>query len=196
VEHLNLHTADGQILPGDYLTARTPAIGALVICHPHPLYGGNRFSIVVDTVFQGAPDHGYHTLRFDFRATHDHGRGEQLDVIAAIDLYADRAPELPVHLVGYSFGAMVALSIHDPRVASTVAIAPPLTMGSMSSTLEAPGCPVMIMSPAHDQFCTPQQAAVATSHWPNCEILTIPMADHSLSGHTSALLAPIINWLS
>jgi uncharacterized protein len=168
----------------------------MVVCHPHPLYGGNRFSIVVDTVFRGAPAHGYHSLRFDFRAAHDNGRGEQLDVIAAIDLLTARAPGLPVHLVGYSFGAVVALNVDDPRVASIVAIAPPLGTGPTSSSIAPPSCPVLIMSPAHDQFCTPQQAQAVTRDWPLCEIFTIPMADHSLGGSTSALLAPIIDWLS
>jgi alpha/beta superfamily hydrolase len=195
VEHLNLHTSDGQVLPADLLLATAPATGAVVICHPHPLYGGNRFSIVVDTVFKGAPAHGYHTLRFDFRSDHDHGRAERLDVIAALDLLATQAPGLPLHLIGYSFGAMVAISVNDPRVTSIVAIAPPLTMGSSSIGIEAPCSPILIMSPEHDQFCTPEQAKDATSEWPDPAIFMIPLADHSLSGRTAILLPAIIDWL-
>jgi uncharacterized protein len=198
VEHQNLLTADGHQLEADLLTADLPegavAKGALVICHPHPLYGGNRHSIVVDTVFRAAPALGYHTLRFDFRADHDHGRGERGDVIAAIDVLAGRHRDLPIHLIGYSFGAMVALNVNDPRVVSIVTIAPPL--GMSPEPLTQPDSPVLILSPAHDQFCPPEQAAAATAEWNNCEIHPIPMADHSLSGQTATLMPVIDEWLS
>jgi uncharacterized protein len=196
VEHLNLRTSDGHLLPADLRSATEPAAGALVICHPHPLYGGNRFSVVVDTVFRGAPPQGYHSLRFDFRADHDQGRGEQLDVIAALDLLSDRWPDLPLHVIGYSFGAMVAISLHDPRVSTIVAIAPPLGLGSDSANRNAPGCPILIMSPAQDQFCPPLQAEEFTRHWADRELVTIEMADHSLSGSTAKLMPVITDWLS
>jgi alpha/beta superfamily hydrolase len=198
VEHQNLLTSDGQQLEADLLAAELrsgeSANGVLVICHPHPLYGGNRFSVVVDTVFRAAPTLGYHTLRFDFRSAHDHGRAEILDVLAAIDAIADRHPGLPVHLIGYSFGAMVALATDDPRVVSIIAIAPPLGMGAEPTP--TPVLPVLILSPAHDQFCTPEQAGVATARWHNHEIHPIPMADHSVSGQTASLMPTIGEWLS
>jgi alpha/beta superfamily hydrolase len=198
VEHQNLLTSDGHSLEADLMSADhgegQSALGALVICHPHPLYGGNRHSIVVDTVFRTAPALGYHTLRFDFRSEHDHGRGETLDVIAAIDVLAGRHPDLKIHLIGYSFGAMVALTTEDPRVTSIVAIAPPL--GLSAEPVRAPESPVLILSPAHDQFCTPEQAAGVTVNWRHCEVRPIPMADHSVSGQTSSLMPVIAKWLS
>lgn len=202
MEHENLLTSDGQRLEADLLAPELrpgeSANGALVICHPHPLFGGNRFSIVVDTVFRTGPTYGYHTLRFDFRSDHDHGQAERWDVIAAIDLLASRHADLRIHLVGYSFGAMVALATDDPRVTSVVAIAPPLGHGTdpVCGPLHEPPRPVLILAPAHDQFCTPDQAISQTAGWRNHEIRQIPMTDHSLSGQTGSLMPMINDWLN
>ena len=71
------------------------------------------------------PPAGFTTIRFDFRAAHDGGIAERLDVIAAVDAVADGGG--PLFLAGYSFGAMVALATDDPRVTGIIAVAPPFT---------------------------------------------------------------------
>ena len=35
-------TADGHVLDADLAEPDGPVRGAVVVCHPHPLYGGNR----------------------------------------------------------------------------------------------------------------------------------------------------------
>ena len=58
---------------------------------------------------------GAAVLRFNFRGVgqsegvHDHGRGEQDDVRAALDYLAKEFPGRPVLLAGFSFGSCVGL---------------------------------------------------------------------------------------
>src|SRR5690348_2382922 len=141
---LTLHTADGHSLAADTADATPPQRGVAVVCHPHPLYVGDRFNPVVQALFDALPAAGFTTIRFDFREAHDRGVAERLDVRAAIDAVA--VDGLPVVVAGYSFGALVALSTRDPRISAVVAVAPPLTPGA-----EGPGVPALVLSPTHDQ---------------------------------------------
>ena len=71
---------------------------AVVLAHPHPLYGGTMHT---KSVFQAAKAFcrlGCAVLRFNFRGTgasdgtFDEGRGELLDFAAAVDYMAARYP--------------------------------------------------------------------------------------------------------
>ena len=99
-------------LPADY----PPSAGA-VVCHPHPLMGGDMDNNVVMGVCREMVGQGMAVLRFNFRGvgassgTHDQGRGEVEDALAALAFLAGRA-ELDgraVGLAGYSFGAGIAM---------------------------------------------------------------------------------------
>src|SRR3989449_10367061 len=71
------------------LPERTPAPG-IVVCHPHPMYGGDMHNNVVDAVCQTAAADGIVALRFNFRGaggsegTYDNGVGGQDDGGAAL----------------------------------------------------------------------------------------------------------------
>lgn len=85
--------------------------GIAVIAHPHPLYGGNMTNKVVQTLARAFVLSGYTALRFNFRGvghsagTYDEGRGELQDLLAVVQT---QAPEGPLCLAGFSFGAFVA----------------------------------------------------------------------------------------
>ena len=87
-----------------------------MLCHPHPQYGGNRYNTMVDTLFTALARAGFVTIRFDFRAAHDNGVGERLDVVAALDALGDRG--VPYFVPGYSFGALVALTTTEAAITS------------------------------------------------------------------------------
>src|SRR5438477_12308136 len=63
--------------------------GGVVICHPHPLYGGDMDNPVVVRLAEVFGEMGLATLRFNFRGTgqstgaHGGGVAEQNDVEAA-----------------------------------------------------------------------------------------------------------------
>jgi len=74
---------EGRLTEGDQQKA-------VVITHPHPLYGGDMHNNVVDTVSYAYQKNGYTTLRFNFRGvggsqgSYSDGIGEQEDVRAAV----------------------------------------------------------------------------------------------------------------
>jgi len=87
-----------------------PARGTAVIAHPHPLFGGTMDNKVVQTLARAFVQMGWTALRFNFRGVgategvHDAGAGELEDLLA---LAAAQAPEGPLALAGFSFGAFV-----------------------------------------------------------------------------------------
>lgn len=88
--------------------------GTAVIAHPHPLFGGTMDNKVVQTLARAFVQCGWTALRFNFRGvgasqgTHDDGVGEARDMAALI---AQAAPEGPLALAGFSFGAFVATQV-------------------------------------------------------------------------------------
>ena len=84
--------------------------GVAVIAHPHPLFGGTLDNKVVQTLARALVQSGWTAVRFNFRGVgasagvHDEGRGELEDFLAVVDQVA---PEGPLVLAGFSFGAFV-----------------------------------------------------------------------------------------
>jgi alpha/beta superfamily hydrolase len=105
---------------------------AAVICHPHPLGGGNMHNRVVSTLARSLAASGVTALRFNFRGversggSHDYGRGERADVAGALD-WLQLQPQVDLwrlSVVGYSFGAWVGLAHAqgDLRVVGVAAV--------------------------------------------------------------------------
>lgn len=86
------------------------AQGTAVIAHPHPLFGGTMQNKVVQTLARAFVQSGWRAVRFNFRGvgasegTYDEGRGEAIDMQ---QLIMQAAPEGPLALAGFSFGAFV-----------------------------------------------------------------------------------------
>ncbi len=85
--------------------------GTAVIAHPHPLFGGSMSNKVVQTLARAFVQTGWRAVRFNFRGVgasegaYDEGRGEAADMLEVIQ---QQAPEGPLVLAGFSFGAFVA----------------------------------------------------------------------------------------
>ena len=167
-------------------------MGGAVVCHPHPLYGGSRRDLVVDSATRALVDAGWDVLRFDFRgggSTGNHGGGipEQLDVRAAIDVVAD---DRPVIVAGYSFGADVALSVTDPRISRWVVAAPVLSVFSEFAAAADPR-PKLLLSAAHDQFKPAADLLAEVAEWPATDVVTVEAADHFFGGRYQPLEAAV-----
>jgi hypothetical protein len=86
----------------------------VVLCHPHPAFGGTMDSSLIVLLADALSQKGYATLRFDFRGvrrstgTATGGELEGEDVLAAAALLRGRGVQ-PLVAAGYSFGAAVAL---------------------------------------------------------------------------------------
>jgi len=111
-EKLQLKGAAGAIeILRDRAAEGAPALGVAVITHPHPLFGGTMDNKVVQTLARAFVQSGWTALRFNFRGVgasagqHDEGRGEREDML---ELVRQLAPEGPLAIAGFSFGAFVA----------------------------------------------------------------------------------------
>ena len=86
-----------------------------VVCHPHPLYGGTLDNKVAHTLAHAVLELGIPALRFNFRgvgasAGHfDDGRGEVDDALAVLEWGSAHWPQAVPWLLGFSFGAVVAI---------------------------------------------------------------------------------------
>jgi hypothetical protein len=116
----------------------TSPFPAVVVCHPHPLYGGSMDNNVVRAVSEALTQASLASVRFNFRGVGSsqgkfgHGIGEREDVKAAIS-YASTVMEIDsdrIGLTGYSAGAGFALpsALNDERIKALAAISLPLTM--------------------------------------------------------------------
>ena len=106
----------------------------VVVCHPHPLYGGSMHNNVVDAVCSSLGEKEIAWLKFNFRGVgksggrFDNGIGEKDDARAAISFGEGQAQvdHGKIGLCGYSFGSMVAfpVAVEDARVKAVAGIAP------------------------------------------------------------------------
>ena len=129
----DVEIASDVILHGRLATPAS-AERAVVIAHPHPMYGGSMDDPVTVALTRVLAERGAATLRFDFRGIgrsegRHHGTREIDDLVAAFDLVW-RATSLPTAIVGYSFGSWVALQAarRDPRIDRIALVAPALTI--------------------------------------------------------------------
>jgi alpha/beta superfamily hydrolase len=192
---VRLQASDGVALEAEWSAATEPHATA-VLCHPHPQYGGTMRSVVISALFEALPERGISCLRFNFRGVEGSegestaGREEPLDVLAALDAAADRAARGPLVLIGWSFGADMALTINDARVAGWAAIAPPLRFRG-ASEYDAVGAdprPKLLILAAHDEFRAPPEIEEETRQWNASRIEIVPGASHFFIGRTERVV--------
>jgi alpha/beta superfamily hydrolase len=190
---VKLHTSDGLALDAEW-SAPVDAHAVAVLCHPHPQYGGSMRSIVISALFEALPRTGVACLRFNFRGVegsegeYGEGRDEPLDILAAID---STPTELPLSLVGWSFGADMALTVDDARVLQWVAIAPPLRFRASADyeTVASDARPKLLLLAEHDEFRAPAQIEDEVEHWTNTRVEVIAGASHFFVGRTDRVVA-------
>lgn len=190
---------------GPALEARLQApgapIGGFVLCHPHPLYGGDMDNPVVIRAAEVAQAAGYASLRFNFRGVggsegvHDEGRGEQDDVSAAMEALAARLPAgRPVGAIGYSFGAHAAARATRPGDAALGLIAPPLGMYDFGFLGRGAGA-VLLAAGTQDRYC-PVDSLRRLAESTGAEVRIIEGADHFFFGKLYPLGEAIGAWLT
>jgi hypothetical protein len=109
-------------LPGEpaleaRVRATLDATRAVLLCHPHPLYGGTMHSAVIVAIAKvlAERDPRVATLRFNYRGvgasggSYGQGRGEAEDTRAALRALRERTPLAKLTVCGYSFGTWVGL---------------------------------------------------------------------------------------
>lgn len=173
-----------------------------MVCHPHPVYGGTMDNRVVYRAAKAAAAAGFAALRFNFRGvgqstgSFDHGLGEKEDVIAAIRWMGIKYPDLPLALIGYSFGAWVGLQVGcgEPRVMALVGLGLPLDLYSMDFLAEN-SKPSLYIVGTRDEFCSRESLMQLGSRLPATSYLQIiEGADHFFSEQTDAIERSIFDF--
>jgi alpha/beta superfamily hydrolase len=108
--------SDIVVIPGgrdvratrDTANDTAPPETLVVACPPHPRRGGSRHDRRLQAIAEAVTEAGADCLRIDYGA-YDAGRGECVDVERVVEWASKRAER--VGLVGYSFGAAVALCV-------------------------------------------------------------------------------------
>jgi alpha/beta superfamily hydrolase len=194
VETRTLVTDDGVRLEAELARAEGARAGA-VLCHPHPQFGGTMRSMVTSALFEALPGSGVTTLRFNFRGveasegSYDGGNLERVDVEAAIGALAPSLPAgVPLVLVGWSFGADMALSVRAPRVNAWVGIAPPLRFVHDLAGLEDDTRPKLVLLAQHDEFRPAAEVEAVAARWANTDVHVIGGASHFFVGRTDRVI--------
>jgi hypothetical protein len=179
--------------------------GGVILCHPHPQYGGDMDHPVVSTAVEAASQEGFSTLRFNFRGvggsegSYGDGVGEREDVKAAAEYLSLRLKNEHVSLVlvGYSFGAWAGfpIAIEDERFKGMVAVAPPLEIYHFEFLMGCKKKKLFIVGD-RDFFCPP---SMLKDWYQRIEepksLVIIPGADHFFLFHTRFLIQPLKEFL-
>jgi len=190
---VTLRAEDGVDLEGELALPEGAAAVAVVLCHPHPQFGGSMRSLVTSVLFTELAASGYPCLRFNFRGVersageYSDGKHEPLDVIAGISAMAEAASSVPIAVVGWSFGADMALAVVDPRLAGWVAIAPPLRFGTTFAAADD-ARPKHLILAEHDDFRAPTEVREAVARWTATTVAIVPGASHFFVGRTDAVV--------
>ena len=164
---------------------------AVVVCHPHPLYGGSMDNNVVFAVCHALCQKGAVAMRFNFCGVGRSqgvisGMGDSDDVNAAVSFLASLQQVAPerIGLCGYSAGAIAAFSLlpHE-TVQSIAAISPPVSFGPIEGFRSFPK-PKLIVSGSRDDFTPIQHFEHLVESLPEPrEYTVIQGADHFWWGY-------------
>jgi alpha/beta superfamily hydrolase len=182
-------TLEAELAPADPgRSGDGAATAGVLLCHPHPQYGGTMRSGIIGSLFEALPHAGATTLRFNFRGVegsqgvHDGGAGELLDVLGALDSLTDEIdPALPIVIAGWSFGGDMALATYDDRVAAWMAFAPPLRLADHQAVARDDRAKLLVLA-QHDEFRDPADVVGETEHWENTEVDVVSGASHFFVG--------------
>lgn len=190
----------GPTLEARFGSIETPK-GGFVLCHPHPLYGGDMDNPVVIRAAEVVREAKFATLRFNFRGVgtsggaHDKGEGEQDDVRAAMAVLASHLPPASrVGVIGYSFGAWAAARATRPGEAPLGLIAPPLGMLDFGFLSSGPGR-ILLVGGTQDTYC-PVEALHRLAEATGADERIIEGADHFFFGKLYPLGQAIGEWVA
>ena len=199
-----LTTVDGVTLEALVGEPPTPH-GGVVICHPHPLYGGDMDNPVVVRLAEVFGEMGLATIRFNFRGTgqstgaHGHGVAEQHDVEAARARVASLVGgDRPVILAGYSFGAAVVgdVAAQHPDLSGVVLVAPhlarvdPKRFAGLAPFVER----LLVIVGGNDEICPTDAQARLREYVPHATFEVIEGANHFFFGKLYPLSQAATIW--
>jgi len=177
-------------------------VGAAVICHPHPQHGGTMHNKVAHTLARSFVRSGFAALRFNFRGTegsagsYDKGVGELDDALAAIDWLAQKHPQVPLWLGGFSFGAAIAIRAALVRPVDGLISVAPAIYRFANGLEKQPECPWLVIQGDQDELVEIDE----TINWfndllPGPELLVVQGAEHFFHGRLNDLRSAVMEFI-
>jgi alpha/beta superfamily hydrolase len=174
----------------------------VVVCHPHPVYGGTMTNKVVHMLARSCNEAGVTSVRFNYRGVgaspgnYDEGNGETQDTLAVLDWVAARWPQAQLWLAGFSFGGAVAIRAASRRdVGRLITVAPAVQRVSVDPN-QLPRCPWLLVQGDKDELVD----AIAVQQWVESlatppQLAMLPGVDHFFHGRLNQLREVVLAWL-
>lgn len=185
-----------------------PLRGIALIAHPQPLLGGSARHKLPQFLAQALCQAGWSTLRPNFRGVgdsagqYDHGQGEAQDLYALYQAVRSAQPDLPIALLGISFGAFVQALLAE-RLQQQGQPAARLVLAAMPcgqvnaqrhyATPDAIGAPLVIHG-EHDTS-VPLPLVLDWARPRSHPVLVVPGASHLFTGKLPLLRELVLRHL-
>ncbi|MFZ3194474.1 MAG: alpha/beta fold hydrolase [Moraxellaceae bacterium] len=173
----------------------------VVICHPHPLFGGTMDNKVVTTLARFWRRQGYSVLMFNFRGVgnstgrHDDGIGEIDDLRTVLTWAQSQCAATRLILAGFSFGAYIAAAgvdrfttwqVAQLQLQQLVLVAPAVENYPMAA-LQLPAKTRVIIGD-QDEVVSPAAMQAWAQTYP-LDLVVVPDAGHFFHGRLNDLSA-------
>ena len=172
-----------------------PRLPTMIMCHPHPLYGGSMHDAVLDSAAASAQSVGLGWLRFNFRGVGSSAGkhipnatipAETADLTAILNWLTDNTAHAQFITLGYSFGAYVICHCAEhPNVQRRILVAPP--NAAMHCPINASTTPTDIIYGSADDYVNPTAFPTVG----NISAHKLTAADHFFGGQYDALQATL-----
>lgn len=178
-------------------------LGLVLVCHPHPQFGGTLDNKVVQTIARAFLQIGWASVRFNFRGigrsagAWGEGEGEVADARAMLAAWRAR-PEyagLPFALAGFSFGCYVAAEVAhglgDAAAPRRLVLVGPSTQ--KQSVAAVPAETVVVHGETDD--VVPLAATLAWARPQNLPVIVFPGVGHFFHGQLGLLKSTLVREL-
>ena len=189
---ITIKTSDGLNLIGELTTPLGEVTGSLLMLHPNPSGGGMMDSHIYKKAANRLPAMaGIQIIRFNTRGTvseagksdgeYDHGKGEKLDVLAALDYCFEQLKIKDLYVIGWSFGTELALQYaRDKRIKELILLSPPM-LSTTDEDLDfwiKDGRVITALIPELDDYLKPEAAKLKFSKVKNLKQIDVAGAKH------------------
>lgn len=189
------------LVEGELRSSERPAMGGFgVVCHPHPLHGGTLDNKVVHTLARALHDVGMPTLRFNFRGVGASGGqfadgiGETDDALAAVAFGRTRWPGKAPWLLGFSFGAVVAIRAAVQAGAQRLVTVAP-AVGRVATGQAMPLCPWLLIQGDADEVIDARAVLEwASRQTPPPKVHVLREAGHFFHGRLPELREAVVKF--
>ena len=178
-----------------------------VFCHPHPDFGGTMNAPLLLALRDDLNLRQISTLRFNFRGvggsegTSGVGPDEVADALGAIEAARGSSPDLPVALLGWSYGGAVAIrAAAQADVSGCAAIAPSIearpdiTAGLPPAAELNLRVPLLVVIGANDDLISPQAARAWTEGIEGARFVEMPGVNHFFWAKYTELAEVVGDW--